>query len=475
MKDSTLKKIISIIMAAYLLGTVAFYFLAGHELHFRRSRGNIAMPSDVIEYVELVDGIRVEQTFSVPIQRFESVSVKIAAAGRDTNRGTLHMELCRAGSGEILASHDYDVNPITEGEIITLPLETVSEDLYNVPLRLSLYADSAEGECVSAILTWKQGGEERILNLRPDDATLFFSADGEDYIWTGLYYWPFVGTGALLLALYFFVVWIRNRQGKSGLFVKIVTALQKYKFLIRQLVSRDFKTKYKRSVLGVLWSFLNPLLMMLVQYFVFSTLFKSNIEHYPAYLLIGIVSFNFFSEACSMCLTSITGNASLITKVYVPKYIYPLTRLMSSTINLGIALIPLIIVSLITGVHFTKAAVLALFFWVCLIIFSLGLGMLLSASMVFFRDTQFLWNVISMIWMYGTPIFYPESIIPDRFRIILQLNPLFHFLKNARICILEGISPEPTAYVTSFVLALAMLLVGSFVFHKSQDRFLLYV
>ncbi len=475
MKGSTLRKIIAIVMGVYVLAVVAFYFLAGHQLRFRNSRGNIAMPEQVIQYAELTDGVTVEQSFFAPIQRFESVSVKFATGVRDTNEGTVLMEWLRADTGETLARETFDAAAIAEGEVLSLSLGEAREDLYNVPMLLRVSADSEEGKCVSVILAAKRGGDETVLNLRPDDATLFFSASGEDYIWSGMHYWYFAAGGALLLALYFLAVYLRNARGKTGFFVKTVSAMQKYRFLIRQLVARDFKTKYKRSVLGVLWSFLNPLLMMVVQYFVFSTIFKSDIRFYPAYLLIGIVSFNFFSEACGMCLTSVTGNAALITKVYVPKYIYPLTRLMSSTINLGISLIPLIIVSLFTGVRFTQAAILSLYFWVCLIVFSLGLGMLLSASMVFFRDTQFLWNVLSMIWMYGTPIFYPDSIIPERFRIILRVNPLFHFIKNARVCILEGISPEPKAYVVCFLFAAGMLLVGSFIFRKTQDRFLLYV
>ena len=215
--------------------------------------------------------------------------------------------------------------------------------------------------------------------------------------------------------------------------------------------------------------------MMSVQYFVFSTLFASDIPNYSAYLLIGIVCFNFFSESCGMSLTSILGNASLINKVYVPKYIYPLTRTISSVINLAISLIPLFIVCFVTGVQFKPAAPLSVYFLICLIIFSLGIGLLLSASMVFFRDTQFLWGVLSMIWMYATPIFYPESILPEQFQFVLRINPLYYFLKSIRMCILDGLSPEPVVYVQCFLFSLGMLLIGALIFRKSQDRFILYL
>lgn len=149
--------------------------------------------------------------------------------------------------------------------------------------------------------------------------------------------------------------------------------------------------------------------------------------------------------------------------------------MISSVVNLGISLIPLLIVVLATGVELRKSAALAFYFLFCLMLFSLGVGLLLAASMVFFRDTQFLWGVLTMIWMYATPVFYPESILAAKFKVILQVNPLYHFLKNFRICILDGVSPEPVVYAQCALIALTMLLVGAFVFHRFQDRFVLYL
>ena len=270
------------------------------------------------------------------------------------------------------------------------------------------------------------------------------------------------------------LVYDLRKQKRNYVAISILN-LKKYNFLIKQLVSRDFKTKYTRSVLGVMWSFLNPLLMMVVQYFVFSTIFKSEIPNFAAYLLIGIVEFNFFSEAVNMTMMSVLQNSNLIKKVYIPKYIYPFTRTISSAINLAIALIPLSIVCAITGVRLERSTLLALYFVCCLILFCLGLGMLLSASMVFFRDTQFLWSVLSMIWMYATPIFYPESIIPEQFVFVIKLNPLYQFMKSSRMCIIDGVSPEPIAYFVALLWSVGMMVVGSLVFKKSQDKFVLYL
>ena len=176
-----------------------------------------------------------------------------------------------------------------------------------------------------------------------------------------------------------------------------------------------------------------------------------------------------------MCLQSISSNANLIKKVYMPKYIFPLSRTLSSSINLLISLIPLLLITLVSGLGIHPSFILMFFFLVCLIVFALGVGMVLSALMVFFRDIQFLWSVLVMMWQYATPIFYSPNIIPEKFQFILKLNPIYHFIKNIRMCIIDGISPEPRAYMYCFVFALASLLIGSFVFKKTQDRFTLYL
>lgn len=475
--DVNIPKFCVCLFALYWLLIVAFFFLAGEQLHLRQSRGDLAMQGAESGTVELTQGAIIEQAFTVEIQRLQAVSVQWGTYYR-SNAGTVTMELWNKSDESLLLSQSYDAAVIEEGGFTTLTAETPLEGVYGVPLLLRIYADSQPGSAVSPLMNQSvPTAEGFVLSLDGSEVTgtLCFSASGQDYIWTGLHYWEFAAGFGLLLALLLIYVYRRWATGGHSYFINALIAVKKYRFLIRQLVARDFKTKYKRSVLGMFWSFLNPLLTMCVQYTVFSTIFKSDIPNYAVYLLIGIVSFNFFNEACGMALSSIIGNAGLITKVYMPKYIYPLTRVMSSVVNLTISLLPLLIMCIVTGVQFHKAVVLAFYFLCCLIIFSLGLGMLLSASMVFFRDTQFLWGVFSLMWMYATPVFYPESILPDSFKIILQVNPLYHFLKNTRLCILDGISPEPAIYVQCMLIALAALFIGALVFRKTQDRFVLYL
>ena len=471
-----LRRLALVLAIGYIAAVILFYFLAGEQLHLRQSRDNLELPTADSGTVELVSGSVVEQRFTTEIQRLEQIDIQWGTYYRP-NAGTVLAELVDLRSGAVLLSQSFDAAGIQEGGLTTLTAEAPIEGLYQVPLLLRLTADSQPGAAASPLMNTQgqEEGWELSLNGAPTSGTLCFALSGTDYIWTGLHYWQFAAAGLALVLLFIAVIWLRVRSGKRSYVVNAAIAVQKYRFLIRQLVARDFRTKYKRSILGMFWSFLNPLLMMLVQYFVFSTIFKSDVPNFAAYLITGTVMFNFFNEACGMALGSIVGNASLITKVYMPKYIYPLTRVMSSMVNLVISLIPLLIVCVITGVEFHKSALLAFFFLICLTVFSLGLGLLLSAAMVFFRDTQFLWGVLSMMWMYATPIFYPETILPEEFKFILQVNPLYHFLKNTRLCILSGISPEPVVYVQCLLLALGALLIGALVFRKAQDRFVLYL
>ena len=471
-----LSRMLLLFIGIYAILAILFYWLAGEQLHYRQSRGSVIMPTAETGTVELAQGTLVEQTFSVKIQRLQSISVQWGTYYRP-NSGTVHMELFNNIDGSLLMRQSFNVGEIVEGGLTTMSVDTPIEEVYNTPLLLRLWSDSQPGSSVSPLMSLSEKKENFSLSVNNNyiEGTLCFSALGEDYIWTGLHYWKLVFGFGCLLSFGCALVWNRWKKGRHSYVVNAIIAMKKYKFLIQQLVSRDFKTKYKRSILGVFWSFLNPLLTMCVQYVVFSTIFKNDIQNFAVYLLIGVVCFNFFSESCGMALTSILGNSNLITKVYVPKYIYPLTRVLSSVVNMAISLLPLTIVCLVTGVHIKKTVLLSLYFMMCLVVFSLGFGLLLSSSMVFFRDTQFLWGVLSMIWMYATPIFYPETILPENYRFILNINPLYYFLKNMRMCILDGLSPEPFMYFQCLSIAIAMLLVGAIVFYRTQDKFALYL
>lgn len=255
----------------------------------------------------------------------------------------------------------------------------------------------------------------------------------------------------------------------------LINIIRDYKYLFLQLVERDFKTKYKRSVLGVLWSLLNPLFLMLVQYIVFSNLFRFEIEHYVIYLLIGIIFFTFFNDATSQSMASIVMNAPLITKVYVPKYIFPISKVVSIEINFVISLVILFLAVLLNGLTLKPVMLLLIVPVIGITIFSMGMGLLLSAFMVYFRDMQFLYGIITTMWQYLTPIFYPESILADKVAIALKINPLYHLIKFARTVVIDGIVPSAMEFACCLILPIIIFVICCIIFRKMQRNFVLYL
>lgn len=291
----------------------------------------------------------------------------------------------------------------------------------------------------------------------------------------GTYYWYWVALLWITITFYLLYTYKKERQGRKTFGLYLHGIYHRYNFLIEQLVSRDFKTKYKKSVLGYMWSFLNPLMTSLVQYFVFSNLMGSDIEHFPAYLLTGSILFSFFTDSVNQGLAAIVSNAALITKVYVPKWIYPVTKVFSTSINLIISMVPLLLIAIFTGCQPAWAWLLLPYVLLCLLVFCAGLSLALSAINVFFRDTQYLWGIITIAWMYLTPLFYPESIIPERFIIIYRMNPLYQYIKFARTIILSGVSPAPMQYFYCFLASIVTLCIGGAIFKKTQSKFALYI
>jgi len=475
-RDLKIGKISLVLLVAYILLGALFYYVAGDQLHYRDSRYNMEMPEADAAAAELSEGVVIEEEFSTDIQRIREIDIRWGTYYR-SNSGTATVELIDKETNSQLAVQTIDVSTIEDGGITTLTTESPLGGFNGKSILLRLTADSRAGTAIAPMKNSSiaENGFTLFVNGEETDGILCMSVTGEEYVWIGRHYWQvFTCIGIVILAA-LFISYRRWRSGKKSIIARIAVAILKYKFLIKQLVARDFKTKYKRSVLGILWSFLNPLLNMGVLYIVFSTLFRFDIEHYPVYLLAGIVMFNFFSESCGLTLDSIVGNAALITKVYVPKYIYPLTRTLSSLINLLISMIPLLMAALISGIHPTKAYLLLPFPLICIMLFSLGMGMLLATSMVFFRDTKFLWGVLSTIWMYLTPIFYPVSIIPENINWILKVNPLYYYVDFLRTCVISGISPDPRVYAICIMWSAGMLALGVLVFKRSQDNFIHYL
>lgn len=261
-----------------------------------------------------------------------------------------------------------------------------------------------------------------------------------------------------------------------------IAGLKKYMPLLKELIRRDVKIKYRRSFLGFLWSVLNPLGTMVILTIVFSTVFRQNIEHFSVYLMCGQLIFNFYNEATNMSMSSIIGNAGLITKVYVPKYFFPISRVCSSFVNLMTSLVALVIVIVVTRTPISWTVLFAVFPVFYVFLFSVGIGMILSAVTVSFRDMMHLYGVVVTALMYLTPIFYPVQMLKDYMDVapyakyayyIVNANPITNFVQMLRCTILDQQIPSLIDHVKCLTPCVIALVLGAIVFKKMQDEFIL--
>ena len=251
--------------------------------------------------------------------------------------------------------------------------------------------------------------------------------------------------------------------------------LKKNLGVLNALVSKDFKRRYRRSVLGVVWSVLNPLLMMVVLTAVFSYMFRFNIEHFPLYLILGNILFSLMSGATTQAMHSIVDSASLIKKIRIEKLIFPIEKVVSELVNFGFSLIAVALVMIYMQVIPTWHLILlpvVLFF---VVIFSMGLSMMLSALGVFFRDMFHLWDVFTMAWMYATPLFYPIDMLEPWMQQVMQFNPMYHFVAYFRDIVMYATMPSLTENLICLGMAAITFLVGLLVFRKTEKKFILYV
>lgn len=424
------------------------------------------------------DGYVLEQTFRMSTDTLEQIRLTPEVGAGST--GTVQMSL--NDGQETLFSRTLETEGWKSGETVTVDLadELLASNASELTLGLEIQGEGIRFWMGNSMSTGKmdvtvQSDYPLMVNGEVKDGQLVMVLRGSRAIGGKKWFWPVAGVLWGLSSLLILVTVKRRGTANPGKINRGVELCRQYKYLLKTLVVRDFKVRYKASVLGMLWSFLNPLLMTFVYYFVFSTIFKSSIENFPVYLMSGIVLYNYFSEATNLGMQSIVGNAGLITKVYMPKYIFPISKALSSAINLAISLIPLLIMMAITGVGFHKSLLLLPLVILFLVVFCIGVSLILSACMVYFRDIQFLWGILLTILNFFSPIFYPESIIPAKFLRLYHLNPLYQYLYFMRTIILGGISPTPVTYLYCALASGVTLAVGLLVFRRAQSRFVLHL
>lgn len=246
-------------------------------------------------------------------------------------------------------------------------------------------------------------------------------------------------------------------------------------FVFSELVKRDFKKKYKRTVLGMGWSVLSPLLTLLVLKLVFGYYFGRGVEHYTIYLFCGNLLFHYYKESTSGGMGSLVSNAKIFTKINVPKYLFLLSKNISALMNFLLTLVVFFVFVFLDGIEFSWRFITLLYPVGCFILFNVGVGLILSALYVFYRDINYLYDVFSLLVMYCSAIFYNVDVLPAQYQSLFMLNPIYVYIKYFRTVVLQGQIPSLEHHVLCAFYALLALLIGGWIYKKYNHQFLYYV
>lgn len=254
----------------------------------------------------------------------------------------------------------------------------------------------------------------------------------------------------------------------------LIVKIKKQQFLFEELVKRDFKKKYKRTVLGMLWSLISPLMQLLVMSVVFKKVFLSNQPHYTIYLFAGNLTYTFFKDSTTGGMNSLMQNAGIISKINLPKYMFLLSKNVASLINFGLTLLIFFIFVAIDGIAFHFRFFMLIYPIICLIIFNVGCGFILSALFVLFKDVQYLYDIFTLMLMYVSAIFYPADILGDKQK-LLYLNPIYVYISYIRHIVIDGYIPGIATHALCFIYAFGALIIGALIYKKYNYKFMYYM
>jgi ABC-2 type transport system permease protein len=251
--------------------------------------------------------------------------------------------------------------------------------------------------------------------------------------------------------------------------------IKKYQFLFSELVKRDFKKKYKRTVLGMVWSILSPLMQLAVMAVVFTKFFGRNTEHYIIYLFSGNLIFSFFKDATNGGMHALMQNANIIKNINVPKYLFMISKEVSACINFGLTLIIYFLFVAVDGIPFSLKFFTLLYPIACLVIFNIGMGFILSAMFVVFKDIQYLYEIFTQLLMYVSAIFYTTDIYPPKIQLVFFLNPVYNYISYFRSVVINGVIPPLWHHGLCLGYALAVLIAGMLIYKKNNYKFMYYI
>jgi ABC-2 type transport system permease protein len=251
--------------------------------------------------------------------------------------------------------------------------------------------------------------------------------------------------------------------------------IKKYQFMFEELVNRDFKEKYKRSILGMGWSVLSPLLTLLVMKVIFSTFFGKDIPHYTIYLFSGNIVLSYYRESTRNGMNSLVDNAGIFTKINVPKYMFVLSKNVSALVNFALTLAVYFVFCAFDGIRFNFRMLLLVYPIACLLLMNIGIGMVLSALYVFFRDIRYLYDVLLTLVNYMSAVFYTVDKFPAQYRRLFLLNPVYVYIKYFRVIVIEHKIPSLAYHGLCALYAMLFLALGMVIYKKYNHQFLYYL
>ena len=254
-------------------------------------------------------------------------------------------------------------------------------------------------------------------------------------------------------------------------FIEEIKAVIEYRDLLFLFISRSIKSRYKRSSLGVLWTLMNPMATMIVFSLVFSRMWRFDVPSYPAYVLSGLIVWNFFSYSASTGMSDMVFQGDLLKRIYMPRSIFVLAATGTGFVNFIISLVPLILIGIILGVPLSWSWLFLPFAAIIIFLFLMGFGLFLTAGAVFFSDLIPMFTVVQQIWFYATPLFYPISIIPERYLWLFKLNPMYYMVEMIRVPFLGGTFPALNELLIALGWAVGALIAGWYVFTSKSNEY----
>lgn len=467
-------RILGIGLLCFLVFGLIYYLIGAKNLS-RLSYDEFSGISTTAVLTDLSEGTVVEETYTAHADEIRGITLNFGTYSSTLTKGTVHVEFLDGDT--VLASAKVEASSLVDNQEVDFVFDEPLSIEIGHDYTVRLYEDGAEGEQVPAVWgSLSQKNVEVMVNGEVKEGLMLYMKPDETK--PGHFNAWFFGLYFSLLGLFLFLCFrsMHNEKiGRTTPLTEIAHIFDTYQFLLHQLVDKEFAIKYRRSYLGMVWVVLNPLLTMVLMSAVFSTIFRQSIENFPVYLIVGQVAFNFFNDATNGALPTIVNSSSLINKIYVPKYIFPLSKVIFSFVNYMIQFIPVAMVMIFYRIRPTINLLYLPIIMLAFFMFTLGCSFILSTMMVMMRDTQYLYNLVTTLLSFLTPIFYSIDNFTPNQKFVMSLNPLYQYLSIIRSAVFYGETPTVQSMIIVLALGIVFLWIGIEYFFHKQDKFILYV